>query len=161
MSPLFKKNAPDSGTKPDAGNDHDWLLPEDGRTQLTKVFQTLDKGVILSVFTRAGENDTYNEYMTRFIGDVAALSPKIEARFLDLEGEEAKERGVTHSPTLLVNPDDYGIRYVGAPLGEEGRSFVETLLRVSARKSGLSPASAEILAKLDGKRRVRVFVNPG
>ena len=64
------------------------------------------------------------------------------------------------SPTILIQPDRYRIRYVGAPAGEEGRSFIETLLAVSTGQSGLQPASRQALAALAEPRRVRVFVSP-
>lgn len=112
------------------------------------------------VFTEEGTNDAYNEYMTKFMKDVERLGEKITASFHDLDGELAQQYGVTTSPTLLLNPEKYHIRFLGAPLGEEGRAFVESIMLVSSGASGLSKTSKAMLAELQEERRVQVFVNP-
>jgi len=42
-----------------------------------------------------------------------------------VDSEQARARGVTFSPTLLLAPDRYDIRYLGAPVGEESRTLIE------------------------------------
>lgn len=152
MSPLFKK---------DKKEEQDWFIPEDGRKQLQKVFEHLVRSVQLVVFTEKGTNDAYNEYMLKFVRDMDRLSDKITAQFHDLDSDAAKQYGVSTSPVLLLNPDQYHVRFLGAPLGEEGRSFVEALILVSTGDSGLSKLSKAMLAELHDERHVRVFVNPG
>ncbi|THB66934.1 MAG: hypothetical protein D6E12_09535 [Desulfovibrio sp.] len=156
MSPLFSKEKDDA-----QDNGREWLLPEDARKQVEKIFANLPTPVTLSVFTGEKGNEVYNDYMARFADDVGEICPNIEVEFFGIDGEEALTYGVEHSPTMLVSKDDFGIRFVGAPLGEEGRAFVESVLRVSSRESGLSPTSAQILEELGDKRHVRVFTSPG
>jgi Alkyl hydroperoxide reductase, large subunit len=72
----------------------------------------------------------------------------------------SKKRGVERSPTLLINPDRYSIRFTGAPLGEEGRSLIISILMASTGKVLLSEASLKRLREIDSRRDVQVFVSP-
>lgn len=153
MSPLFKKDKKKE-------EDNDWFLPEESRKHLEEHFGSLEAPVTLVIFTQEGENDPYNEYIHKFADDLSRLSEKITIESHDLDSDIAREHGVEASPTVLFNPDTYDIRFRGAPLGEEGRSFINTLFLVSLGRSGLSEASRNLLAELDEERTVQVFVNP-
>jgi thioredoxin reductase (NADPH) len=153
MSPFFKKEA-----KKDEAQD--WFIPEDGRKHLEKLFKNLKNEVQLLVFTQDGKNDQYNDYVTKFVRDLARLSDKIKTSSFALDSEEAKKHEVQNSPTLLISPDHYGLRFVGAPLGEEGRAFIETILLVSLEDSGLKATAKQILKQLDEPRHVKIFVSP-
>ena len=74
--------------------------------------------------------------------------------------EESKKYDVEHSPTILFNPEEYKIRFTGAPIGEEGRSFIETIVMLSRKESGLTKKSKQQLKELTEKRNVMVFVTP-
>lgn len=53
------------------------------------------------------------------------------------------------------------IRWTGAPLGEEIRALVETIIRLSQGESGLSQETKDALKeKLNGKVKVEVVVTP-
>ncbi len=65
------------------------------------------------------------------------IADKITTRFLGLDSPEAKLYAVDFSRPCCA-PDRCQIRYLGAPLGEEARTPVETIMRLSAGKSGLS-----------------------
>ncbi|QLA15324.1 FAD-dependent oxidoreductase [Desulfolutivibrio sulfoxidireducens] len=138
----------------------EWFLPEDTRRDVARLFEKLTGPVVLEVYVSPDHNVPYNDYLVKFVRDLARLDARIEARFSDLSDETAKKRDVTFSPTLLLSPDAYAIRYLGAPLGEEVRTFMEILLRVSAGQSGLAEAAKKRLAALKDPRRVTVFVNP-
>lgn len=137
-----------------------WFLPADSRKQLTTLFSSLVNPVNIHVFTSAGVNDAYNDFILKFVDDLAHLTDKILFRPHLLGGDEALKRGVTQSPTILIEPDTYDIRFLGAPIGEEGRSFIEAVLMVSLRQSGLSKNGKELLATLTEKRTIKVFVTP-
>ena len=136
------------------------LIPEDNLAELTKFFDGMQEPVELLVFTDADHNAPYNSFMESLCRELAELAPKITARFLSLDSEEAKSHGVDFSPTLLLSPARYQIRYLGAPLGEEARTLIETIMRVSLGKSGLTQISRQLLQELEEKRDVQVFVNP-
>ena len=151
----------------DHDHDHDhvhvpdpdgWLLPEDVRAQIGKLFATLAAPVDLEVFTDPAVNAGFNEHAAGFVRDLARISDKIKPVFHDVDSERGRELKITGSPVIAVAPDKYRILYRGAPLGEEGRSFLAAILHASAGKSGLSKTSRELLERLDEPRRVRVFV---
>lgn len=148
MSPLFSKS-----------ND-DWFLPEDVRKQLLKTFDSLKNTVVLETFAHPGENDEFAEYMNKFCRDLAKLTDKIEVREHEIPSPRAEELGVTASPTLCINPDDYYIRFLGAPVGEEGKAFITAIVLVSLGMHGLSDVSGPLLEQLNEERMVQVFVSP-
>lgn len=139
---------------------HQWYLPEKSREQLKTLFKELVHPVNLHLFTLAGTNDLFNEFLLRFAADLAHVSDKILIHQHTVGDEKAREWKVTHSPTVLVEPERYQIRFVGAPMGEEGRSFLEALLLASKRQSGLSEESKSLLKELTEERTVKVFVSP-
>jgi thioredoxin reductase (NADPH) len=148
------------GKKHDKENDDRWFLPRESREHLGKVFAGLGEPVVLSVFSKDGVNDSYNKAMREFVRDLARLSDKIAAEYHEIGSDEAERRGVTRSPSLLINPDKYAVRYTGTPLGEEGRTFIETIVHASKNTSGLSDVARDMLAELSEKREIKVFVNP-
>jgi len=136
------------------------LIPEDNIPELTKFFATMQEPVELVIFTDPKQHTPYSDFMEAFCGELAALSPKITTRSLGLDSPEAGQYGVDFSPTLLLAPDRCHIRYLGAPLGEEARIFIETIMRLSLGKSGLNQISRQLLQELEEKRDIQVFVNP-
>jgi thioredoxin reductase (NADPH) len=137
-----------------------WILPEKHREQLATLFETLVNPVNIHIFTQPGQNDQVNEFATAFCRDLSRISDKIVLHHALLDSEEAKKQGADFSPTLLLEPERYAIRYVGAPLAEEGRSFLEAVLMISRRDSGLAKESRELLSALNTRRLIKVFVSP-
>ncbi|MGE4193800.1 MAG: FAD-dependent oxidoreductase [Pseudodesulfovibrio sp.] len=150
--PLFTKDKED-----DNGG---WFLPEDVRKQLTETFKALKENVVLELFAEPGVNDEFTEYTATFCADLDRLHEKIEFRRTAIPSERAEALGVTASPTLCVNPDDYHIRFLGAPMGEEGKSFITAIMLVSLRMNGLSEQSLALLEPLEDERLCQVFVSP-
>ncbi|MBU1611725.1 MAG: FAD-dependent oxidoreductase, partial [Proteobacteria bacterium] len=138
----------------------DWFLPQDSVKQLGELFANMKDEVTLELFTQDGYNDPYNEFCVNFTRDLARLSPRIKVNLHLIGSAQATKREVTHSPTILISPDKYAIRFTGAPVGEEGRSFLTAIMQVSLNKSGLSAASEGLLAELQEQRAVKVFVTP-
>lgn len=145
-----------------AGNHQDsgWHLPEDSRAQLRELFKDLERPVNLHVFTAPGTNDLFNRFVLDFLGDLVRLSQRLILHEHLLDSEEARRYGVAHSPTVLLEPERLRVRFVGAPLGEEGRTFLSALLMVSRGDSGLTQASRDLLKNLEDARLVKVFVTP-
>lgn len=149
MSPFFKKK-----------KDDDWFLPKDVREQLIKTFDGLKDTVTLEVFTQPGVNDEFSNYMVKFCTDLAKITDKIEVKGFEIPSARADELGVTASPTMCINPDTYHIRFLGAPLGEEGKAFITAIVLVSLGMHGLSDISSQILDELNEERLAQVFVSP-
>ena len=158
---LFKRDKPDKTTEPETPKEAPKrLIPEDTLPELTKILGGMQEPVELVVFTDPKQNAPYNAFMEAICRELSELTPKLPVRVLGLESDEAKLYGVDFSPTLLLAPDRCHIRYLGAPLGEEGRTLIETILRLSSGKSGLGQPARKLLADLTEERHVQVFVNP-
>jgi thioredoxin reductase (NADPH) len=114
--------------------------------------------VVLEVFTKDGVNDQFNTLIMLFVKELSKLSDKINVNLHKVGDESSKKYAVTRSPTVLFNPENYSIRYTGAPFGEESRSFIDTIIMVSQRKSFLTKESKKILSQLKEPRHVLVFV---
>ena len=151
------KEKQDAATQPDPPKR---LIPEDNLAELKKFFDAMQDHVELLVFTDPAQNVPYNSFMENLCRELAEIAPKITVRFLPLDSDEAATHHVDFSPTLLLAPDRYRIRYLGAPLGEEARVFIETIMRISQNKSGLGQIPRQLLQELDAARDIQVFVNP-
>ncbi len=136
------------------------IITEDIKKILRETFRGLREEVAIEVFTKSGTNDTFNGIAVGLVKAMAGLSDKIRPRFYSLDDEIAGSRNVRRSPTVLIEPDRYSVRYTGAPVGEEGRSFIMALLMASTGKTFISEDSIRRLKRLKDKRHVRVFVSP-
>ncbi len=154
------KNQSEKGRLTMGENKDKWFLPEDTRKALLERFKKLKDPVQLEVFIRTAENDPYNTLSVVFCSDLSRLSEKIKSTINVIGEEKSKKYNVERSPSILFNPDEYNIRYTGAPVGEEGRSFIETIMMVSNHNSGLRDKSKKALKELQEKRHVMVFVTP-
>ncbi len=69
------------------------------------------------------------------------LSPLVIPEEFDLvlDPDPVEQYNIDRAPTLAIVGDaDYGIRYVGTPIGMEIPGFIDTLCHVSRADSGLS-----------------------
>jgi thioredoxin reductase (NADPH) len=134
------------------------VLKDDARKTLEETFKDLKRKVVIEVFTKDGTNEPYNQLSQRFATELSEISEKIIVKTFKIGDERSKQMGVTRSPTVLIDPDHYRIIYTGAPAGEEGRSFIQTILMVSRDDSMLSSKGRKRLAELRDKRHIQVFV---
>jgi thioredoxin reductase (NADPH) len=116
--------------------------------------------VPLYLFTKDGVNDIYNHAAREIVRAFAQLGGRIELQELTLEHELAKKWQVDISPTILFDPENYSIRFLGAPMGEEGRTLLEAVVLIGLRKSNLSEQSIKTLRKIDSPRKVKIFSSP-
>jgi thioredoxin reductase (NADPH) len=128
--------------------------------QLKATFEQLPNDINLYLFTAKGHEDAFTQANRQVIRAFRELSARITLREHDLDHELARKWNVTSSPTLLIAPEKYSIRWLGAPMGEEARTFLETLILVGLGKSQLSDQSANVIKKIDSARDVKVFVSP-
>lgn len=136
------------------------VIGEELAAQLRKAFESLTRDVPLEVYTAKGVNEEFAVFTRDFVAELSRLTPKLPARFFDLDSPQARERGVERSPTVLLAPERYRLRYTGAPAGEEARSFLQALFMLSAADSRLTEASRRRLAGLSERRHIKVFVSP-
>ena len=130
------------------------------QAQLKSIFKNLAHEVPLLLFTQPGKNDVFTTACRFLVRAVREVTSKVTLREYDLHHPMAKQMNVNRAPTLVFDPNRYKIRWLGAPLGEEARTFVEAVLMMGNRASGLSQESLKILKKMTSPREVKVFVSP-
>ncbi len=128
--------------------------------QLKTTFEKMPHDIELLLFTQKGREDAFAEGSRQIVRAFRELTPRIRLREYSLDHEMAAKWQIEHSPTLLIAPGRYGIRWLGAPLGEEARTFLETILMVGSGMSGLSDQSRKVISKIDSVRQIKVFVSP-
>jgi thioredoxin reductase (NADPH) len=128
--------------------------------QLKATFEQLPNDIGLYLFTAKGHEDVFTHANREVIRAFRELSSKITLREYDLDHELARKWNVTHSPTLVISPEDYSIHWLGAPMGEEARTFLEILILVGLGKSQLSDQSLKVIQKIDSPRNIKIFVSP-
>lgn len=128
--------------------------------QLQQTFAALPNDIPLILFARPDKEDVFADACRQLIRAFRQLTPKITLKEYPLDHPLSIQYGVDGSPTLLIDPDHYSIRWVGAPMGEEGRSFLEAMILIGMGKSGLSEQSQKVIDTLDDQRIVKIFVSP-
>ncbi|SDK49258.1 thioredoxin reductase (NADPH) [Maridesulfovibrio ferrireducens] len=136
------------------------FIPDESRKYLEKLFSEFDKDVIIEVYTQKGPHDEYNEFTLNLCRALAILTDKIEISEYSLDSDMARKRGVDTTPTVLISPESYDIRFLGAPAGEEGRALVEALNLASRGTAVISDSTKEIMSKLESERQIKIFSSP-
>jgi thioredoxin reductase (NADPH) len=137
------------------------LIPVDVQNAIRDTFfKELKNEVLIEVYTLRGVNDEFNAATVALIKVLAGLTDKIKASFHVVGDELSVKRNALRSPTVLIAPDKYRIRYTGTPHGEEGRSLLISIMMASTGKTILNAQSMERLAGLKEKRDIQVFVSP-
>ncbi len=137
--------------------------PQDAQqilARLQKTFAELPHPIELILFAYPAEDNPFTQANRQVIRAFRQLSDKITFREYSLGHELARTHQVTASPTLIIAPDRYRIRWIGAPMGEEGRTFLELLMLVGRGDSQLSDQSRAVIRKIKDPREVKVFVSP-
>jgi thioredoxin reductase (NADPH) len=133
---------------------------EHAHAELKALFKKMPHKIPLLLFTRTGENDIFCEAARQAIGMVQKMSSKITLHEFELGHEMARKEKVDFSPTLLFDPHRYKARWMGAPMGEEGRTFIQALIMMGYGKTGIRKESLKILKKIDSPRNIKLFVSP-
>ena len=128
--------------------------------QLRTAFSQMPNDIPLYMFVSREKDDVFAQTNRQIVKIFRELTSKITFHEYPLDHDLARKWNVTHSPTLLIAPDTYAIRWLGAPMGEEGRIFLETMMMIGMGQSHLNDESKNILKKIDTPRAVKVFVSP-
>jgi thioredoxin reductase (NADPH) len=138
------------------------IIPDDVKKAIKETFaQGFRDDIAIEIFTENGKNDQFNEAAVSLVKALAELSDKLKVSFHTVGDAQSVKRNVTRTPTVLIAPDRYHIRYTGAPVGEEGRSFMMALMMASTGNTILTgPAMTKIKEQLHDKRDIQVFVSP-
>jgi len=135
------------------------MREKDAMDRIKATFNQLPNDIPIYMFTEKGRDDIFCQTNRQIIRTFQELSEKISFREFDLDHELAKKWHVDSSPTLLIAPEQYSIRWLGAPMGEEGRTFLETLILVGLGQSNLSEPSRKTIKRIDAARHIKVFVS--
>jgi thioredoxin reductase (NADPH) len=130
------------------------------QAELQAIFENMPNEIPLFLFTSPGTNDLFSQAARQVIRAVREMSPKITLLEYDLGHKIAQKWNAEYSPTLIFDPERYHVRWLGAPMGEEGRTFVEALIMMGYRNTNVSDQSINILEKIQSPRSLKVFVSP-
>jgi thioredoxin reductase (NADPH) len=128
--------------------------------QLRQTFANMPNDIPLYLFVGRMEDDAFAQACRQIVRAFRELTTKITMKEYNLDHELAAKWAVDSSPTLLLDPEHYNIRWLGAPMGEEARSFLEAMILLGSGKSGMSDQSQAVLQRVDSPRHVRVFTSP-
>ena len=128
--------------------------------QLKATFEKLPNDIPLYLFTAKGHEDVFTHANRQVIRAFREISSKITLREYDLDHELAQKWNVSSSPTLLIAPERFAIRWLGAPMGEEARTFLEILILVGLGQSNLSDQALKVIKRIDSPRNIKIFVSP-
>jgi thioredoxin reductase (NADPH) len=127
--------------------------------EISRMLAKIDREIQVFLFTQPGQNDVFCEAARQAMRFFRQLTDKIVLREYDLTHELAAKYDVSQSPTILFDPDRYNIRWLGAPMGEEGRIFLEALIHIGAGESDLGSQALKVIERMEGPREVKVFVS--
>lgn len=127
---------------------------------LKSLFEKSAYPVHVCLITDKNKSSIFNRAAQEIVDLFSKVTDKVVLQKYSLDSKEARDWKVNRSPTILFEPERYKIRFLGAPAGEEGRTFAEILLILASGQSGLSEQSKKLLSKLQEPRNTRVFVTP-
>ncbi len=136
------------------------ILNPEVEEQVKETFQNLKNPVTLVAFTQELECQFCRENR-QLAEEITNLSPllKLEVYNFLTDKEKALEYWVDMVPAIVVKGErDYGIKFYGIPAGYEFSSLIEAIKMVSAKESGLSEKTKEILKTITKPVDIKVFV---
>lgn len=135
------------------------LLPDETRKVLSDTFKQLRNPVEIEAYID-GESTEFNKAASMLLTAIAGLTDKIKLDIYTLDSEKANQKGITRSPTILIDPGKLKVSYVGAPVGEEGRTLIMAIILASNNGTLFSEPSLKRLLDLKEPRHIQVFVSP-
>jgi glutaredoxin-like protein len=138
------------------------VLEDKEKRLVTELFKNLKNPVKLINFTQELECQFCRE-TRQLLKEVSELSGQVSLEIYNfqLDKEKVSQYGVDKIPATLIEGDrDYGIRYYGMITGYEFATFLQDILDVSKRESGLSQKTKEQLREVNQKIHLQVFTTP-
>ena len=140
-------------------NQEEEIQTQEAQREIAKLFGGIKNDIPIFLFAQPGENDVFSDAARQAIRFFRQITDKIVMREFDLGHKLASKWNVKESPTIVFDPDHYNIHWLGAPLGEEGRIFLEALILIGSRESNLNEQSLQVIKKIDQPRNIKVFVS--
>jgi len=143
------------------------LFDDKTRQQIREKFDAeLKDNVSIKLFSSnlitENNNNEFINFTKEFLKELSEINSKIHVDFNGMYEEEAKERNVTVSPTVIIGNDNgwYPVQYFGAPAGYEGSSFIESISMISRGDSALDASSRKKLKNIDRDMLIETYVTP-
>jgi thioredoxin reductase (NADPH) len=127
--------------------------------EIGDLLKDVNRDIPVYLFAQPGENDVFADAARQTIRFFRQFTDKIILREFDRYHESAEKWKVENSPTLLFDPEQYSIRWLGAPLGEEAKIFLEIIRLVGSGNSEIGDQGLKIIEKIDQPKDVKVFVS--
>src|SRR5215510_9773574 len=144
-------------------NDAMPILSARDQAAVRKEFERIAGPVKLVVFSQslaAPELCQQNEQLVR---EVAELSDQITVEVLNLaiDRERAEAYGIDQVPAIVVEGSrDWGIRFLGVPLGYEFSNLIDSIIVASSGEPTLSEDTLALLRALASDVDIKVFSTP-
>jgi len=137
------------------------------KEQIVKKFNAeLKDDVYMKLFSTdlisGNDNSEYIDFTKEFLKELSEMDSRIHLDSYDMYGEEAKEKDITVSPTVIIGDGDgwNPVQYFGAPAGYEAGSFIEAISMISRGDSALDASSREKLKNIDREILIETYVTP-
>ena len=144
----------------DHGGQTKEAVEEQAQSQIRDILKQLRHRIEIVLFTAPGQNEVYTKAAREAIKAVRGLTPKIEFKEFALDHGLAREQGVDFAPTMVFNPGRAKIKWLGAPIGEEGMTLIQALVMMGYGSTGINDQSRQVLDSLDEPRAIKIFVSP-
>ncbi|MEM0021095.1 MAG: thioredoxin family protein [Fervidicoccaceae archaeon] len=139
-------------------------LDEETMEALGEALRDMKSEVNVKIFVR--KNCYYCRETIKLIENFVKAAPTVNGKKLlsyevydkDANPQEFQKYKVDRTPTVAFL--DGRIRYLGIPSGEEIRSLVETIIRISENESGLEEKTKKEIAKLGKPVHIEVVITP-
>jgi len=142
-----------------AASDNGRQTTDQAEKELKRLFAAFENDIPLVLFAQPGQNDVFADAARQAVRFFRRLTDKITLQEYPLSHELAQKWQVQQSPTIVIAPERYHIQWLGAPLGEEGRIFIEALMLVGIGRADLNDHARQVITRLDDRREIKVFVS--
>jgi len=143
------------------------IFDDQTRQQIREKFDAeLKDDVSIKLFSSnlivGNSNSEYVDFTKEFLKELSEINSKIHVASNGIYEEEAKKRGITVSPTVILGYGNgwYPVQYFGAPAGYEAGSFIEAISMISRGDSALDASSREKLKNIDRDMLIETYITP-
>jgi alkyl hydroperoxide reductase subunit AhpF len=144
------------------------LLNEGIHKQLSEIFKTLKKPVVLLFFSDKNDPCETCEQVSQLLEEVSSTSNMIGVKQFSIEDDPkvVEKYGIDKTPAIVLCTKeeetliDQHIHFYGIPSGMEFETFIQTILMVSKNETDLEKETVAFLQALKKPVHLQVFVTP-
>jgi len=142
--------------------EYKFIQNEKDRNEITKMLKELKNNVTLFVFTKQ-KDCQYCDLALQISKEISSLSKKIKYKRYDIDKSKsiANRYNIKDAPSIaVVGKKDYGIRFLGIPVGYEFYSLIESIKLASNNETFIKGENKEKIKKINSKIDIDVFITP-